>query len=203
MKGQRGRAGWSEQETALLLNEVEQMRAQGQPLKSAFEIMAEKTGRMPNSIRNYYYAQMRSQDAEHKGAFTPFTKAETEDLITAVLAGQAGGMSVRGVTLMLAGGDKKAMLRYQNKYRSMVKNNPEEVLRIYESMKAQGQPTFNPYCEQRPHKSGRKPNAQKEGDFDAVLKRLGDSLRKLKGLDADLLLRQLAALAGMAAQDES
>lgn len=59
-------------------------------------------------------------------------------LLETVLHGQAQGMSVRSITMQMGGGDKKAMLRYQNKYRSLVKNNPEAVYRCAGSVAREG-----------------------------------------------------------------
>ena len=89
-----------------------------------------------------------------RNAFTPFTQEEIETLIETVLSAQAHGISVRSITMTMGEGDKKAMLRYQNKYRSMVKNYPETVLAVYRRMQEEGKDTFNPYSQQRPHKSG-------------------------------------------------
>ena len=200
----RGRAGWSEYERKLLQQEIQRVRENGLPLKSAFENLAIKTGRKPNSIRNYYYAHVKQGSlgsAYEKGAFTPFTQQEIEDLIEKVLTAQAQGMSVRGITMRLGNGDKKAMLRYQNKYRSMVKNNPETVLEIIKKMRAEGKTVFDPYSQQRPHKSGRKPNSKRRMDMDTALAELGASLKRLKGVDAGVFVQQLATLASMAVGD--
>ena len=45
--------GWSEEETALLWQEVRACCAQGQPLRAAFDRLAARTGRKANSISNY------------------------------------------------------------------------------------------------------------------------------------------------------
>ena len=55
-------SGWSEAEEKLLFDEVKAVRQTGKPLKSAFERVAELTGRQPNSIRNYYYVRIKSLD---------------------------------------------------------------------------------------------------------------------------------------------
>lgn len=204
-KQPRGRAGWSDEENTLLWDEVRRAREQGLPLKSAFDIVAEMTDRKPNSIRNYYYARVKEGGVDiptDNSAFTPFTDEEIENLIETVLAAQAKGMSVRGITMEMGNGDKKAMLRYQNKYRSMVKNNPETVKAVMKRMKDNGNETFDPYSEQRPHKSGRKPNEQRRKDVDTALLELGASLKRIKGVDAGAFVQQLAALANMAVGDD-
>ena len=49
----RSRNGWRDDEEATLFTEVERARSEGKPLKAVFDIVAQKTGRKPNSIRNY------------------------------------------------------------------------------------------------------------------------------------------------------
>ncbi|MEG0145957.1 MAG: hypothetical protein RR739_07815, partial [Clostridia bacterium] len=60
MQGGR-RAGWSEGEANLLWETADEAQQQGLPLKSVFERIARETGRRPNSIRNYYYAQVQKR----------------------------------------------------------------------------------------------------------------------------------------------
>ena len=54
----------------------------------------------------------------------PFTEPEVEQLVENVLRGRAKGQSVRACLQELSGGDHSLMLRYQNKYRSVLKNRP-------------------------------------------------------------------------------
>ncbi|MBE5781276.1 MAG: hypothetical protein E7328_05580 [Clostridiales bacterium] len=194
-----GHMGWQEEEKELLKAQVEQVRLKGLPLRTAFEQMAEATGRKPNSIRNYYYAAVKEGSLtapRTRAAFTPFCEEEIESLIEQVLSAQARGVSVRSITMTLAQGDKKAMLRYQNKYRSMVKHNPEEVLRIHDRMAAEGKATFNPYLEPKPHRSGRKSALP----MDDTLKGLAHSLKDIKAIDAGVFLEQLATIIDLASR---
>ena len=127
-----GKTGWSIEETELLFSEIDRVTAENQPIKRAFEAVAKKTGRQPNSIRNYYYVKLREDPSKGKAAFVPFDEQELRMLVEAMLLGQAEGKSVRGVAFELGHGEKKAMLRYQNKYRGLLRTNPgyiEAVLR--------------------------------------------------------------------------
>ena len=197
------RQGWQEEERQLLYERVRTAREQGQPLRSAFESIAQATGRKPNSVRNYYYAAVKEGELTVPGdrnAFTPFTQEEIETLIETVLSAQAHGISVRSITMTMGEGDKKAMLRYQNKYRSMVKNYPETVLAVYRRMQEEGKDTFNPYSQQRPHKSGRKPGSSQPPEVDETVQELVRTLRDIKTIDAAAFLQQLATLVSMASQ---
>ena len=136
---QRGRTGWKKEEDTLLFAEIEKSVGRGTPLKSVFEAVAEQTGRKPNSVRNYYYARIKEKDlsttALHAGAFVPFTEEEIYSLLRTVLSAQANGISVRCCTMSMGGGDNRAMLRYQNKYRALLKNRPALVRQVAEELK--------------------------------------------------------------------
>ena len=151
-KSQRGRAGWRPEEEELLFKEIESSESTGRPLKKVFEAVAEKTGRKPNSIRNFYYARIKEKDlsttALHAGAFVPFSEDEIRSLLRTVLSAQANGISVRACTMSMGGGDNKAMLRYQNKYRALLKNRPRLVEQVAEELRAEGV-EFDPYDRRR------------------------------------------------------
>ena len=122
------RAGWSDTENKLLWETADEAQQQGLPLKAVFEQIARQTGRRPNSIRNYYYAQVREHDgdAERPARFVPFTQQEVDWLMEQVLVARSAGQSVRSCLQKLAGGDHSLMLRYQNKYRAVIKSRPDE-----------------------------------------------------------------------------
>lgn len=134
------RTGWSSQESALLWETAEEAQKQGLPLKQVFERIAGQTGRRPNSIRNYYYAQVRDQVGADQCAarFVPFTDTEVNELMEHVLRARARGQSVRSCLQQLSHGDHSLMLRYQNKYRSVLKARPELVRRIVEELNREG-----------------------------------------------------------------
>ncbi len=134
------RAGWSDTENKLLWETANEAQQQGLPLKAVFEQIARQTGRRPNSIRNYYYAQVREHDggAERPARFVPFTQQEVDWLMEQVLVARSAGQSVRSCLQKLSGGDHSLMLRYQNKYRAVIKSRPDYVQDIVEKLKAQG-----------------------------------------------------------------
>ncbi len=53
--------GWQQQEIDALSKSIEEAARSGQSLRSVFERMGEQLGRKPNSIRNFYYAQVREE----------------------------------------------------------------------------------------------------------------------------------------------
>jgi hypothetical protein len=197
------RAGWDREEQSLLWNQVTTTREAGQPLKQAFENMARLTGRKPNSIRNFYYAKVKEGEFTPTGersAFTPFSDQEIEMLLESVLCAQARGLSVRSITMQLGNGDRKAMLRYQNKYRSLIKNSPEAVFAALDRLRARNEPWYDPYSQPRVHKAGRKPGTKRKPNVDDMLRTLGENLKCVKDIDATLLVSQLVALTNIAAQ---
>jgi len=133
-------SGWSEEENRLLWETADEAQAKGLPLKQVFERIAEQTGRRPNSIRNYYYAQARQrQDGRVPSPrFVPFEESDVEQLVEQVLMARAAGRSVRACLQEISGGDHSLMLRYQNKYRSVLKNKPGMIEEIMERLKEEG-----------------------------------------------------------------
>ena len=190
MKAAR-RAGWSEKETNMLWETADEAQLQGLPLKAVFEQIAEKTGRRPNSIRNYYYAQVRRKSGgDHMNArFVPFTEDEVEWLIRQVLIGRSEGMSVRACLQKLSEGDHSLTLRYQNKYRAVLKSKPELVKKIVEELNGEGisctEPEVNHRTRMSADEAGRRltESAYRSGDGEIVracetITALIDSARK-------------------------
>lgn len=193
------RSGWTPQEEDLLFGLVERGRQQGAPLKAVFEEVAAATGRKPNSIRNYYYTRIKEDvgRAAHAGqnmAFVPFAPDEIRQLLRTVLAEQARGVSVRACTLSMGNGDNKAMLRYQNKYRSLIKNNPALVREVIQELTQEGIPAFDPY---EPVLRSRRPGRPKKGDQSLVeaISGVVNDLDRVAGLDVTAFFESLGALA--------
>ena len=68
-----------------------------------------------------------------------------EMLLRKMLTAQAQGRSVRSVASEMGDGDEKAMLRYQNKYRSTLRNNPEMVRKVLMQLRSEGAEAFDPF----------------------------------------------------------
>lgn len=148
----RAAGGWTEEETTQLFEEARRADEEGRPVKSVFAQIAAITGRKPNSIRNYYYLKLKENSSLAKAAFVPFEDEEVESLLRTMLTAQAKGRSVRSVANELGNGDQKAMLRYQNKYRSTLRNNPELVRQVLSQLRSEGAEAFDPF-EKKPSDS--------------------------------------------------
>jgi len=140
--------GWKKQEIELLEKRISDAAQSGESLRSVFDQIAKELGRKPNSIRNFYYAQIRTQEHDNQGhtlPFETFSPGEVEKLVADVLCARAQGLSVRACVRQLAGGDRTRMLRYQNKYRSVIRTRPQLVHRIMNQLAAQGIAFVSPY----------------------------------------------------------
>ena len=141
-KSVRPQGGWREDEIALLLQSVKDGMENGRPLRDVFAETAQKLHRKPNSIRNFYYARLRETPSAdmRNTAFRTFTMEEQYDLLRNVLIARGKGESVRACVTRMAGGDREKMLRYQNKYRSILKNHPDMLEAVATRLRAEGQP---------------------------------------------------------------
>ena len=149
--------GWQQQEIDVLERTVSEAAQTGQSLRSVFERVSEELGRKPNSIRNFYYAQLRTQEggtAPRALPFETFAPEEVEQLVERVLTARGQGKSVRACVRELSGGDKTRMLRYQNKYRSTVRTRPELVHRVMDRLSEQGVPFVSPYLQKESAQTG-------------------------------------------------
>lgn len=96
-----------------------------------------KSGKSVGTVRNLYYALAKNLnddvDALNKFSIqkikinTPksFSKEDETKLINDVTNLKKQGHSIRNAVFLLANGDPKLALRYQNKYRNCIKNNPK------------------------------------------------------------------------------
>lgn len=133
--------GYTEEEAKALVEYITAGKKGGDTLSGLFASYAKKTGRAKGSVRNYYYALLRSTGDERvkrmlRGTnlkaekILPFSEAETDKILKEILMQKSRGISVRRAVLNLSGGDDKLMLRYQNKYRNVVAKQPERIERL-------------------------------------------------------------------------
>lgn len=177
------RTGWREDEIDQLWNEIRRANESGEPLRSVFEEMGSRLGRKPNSVRNYYYMQLRARDGaavRRTAPFETFSEEEVRALVRSVLSGRAQGHSVRACVMRLAQGDHARMLRYQNKYRSVLKKRPELIEEVVEELRSEGVTLQSPLG--MPAKS----EEEVRGEIACKAAALGDQdvMRMLTGINA-------------------
>lgn len=130
--------GFTEEEATGLIEYIYSGKNAGKTLSYLFETYGREHCRAKGSVRNYYYAFLKKQDDSrvrrilegkdlHAGAIRPFTEEETDEMLKRVLAEKSKGLSVRRAIMNVSGGDERLMLRMQNKYRNLLKKQPERV----------------------------------------------------------------------------
>lgn len=137
------RSGWRQEETDLLWKEIRSAAETGAPLRGVFEKTGQALGRKPNSVRNYYYMQLRDQagdELKRAAPFETFSEEEVHELLRRVLSARGQGQSVRACVMDLSHGDRALMLRYQNKYRSILRKKPELIEAVCQELAQEGIP---------------------------------------------------------------
>ena len=135
--------GYTEEEARSLVSFVCEGINAGNTLSGIFASYAQKTGRAKGSVRNYYYALLRTTGDERvknllRGTnlkaekIVQFSEEETDKILKAILTQKSKGISVRRAVINLSGGDDKLMLRYQNKYRNVLSKQPERIEKLME-----------------------------------------------------------------------
>lgn len=142
-----------------LLGQAYQIKNEGGSLSKLFEDFANKTGRAKGSIRNVYYTtlQKMSEDKEYMKEMLSgknleatkiigFEDGESDLLLRRILTGATFGKSVRRVICEMTDNPKLA-LRYQNKYRNLLKHDRERVDKIRQEIIEDYGKCFEPYKE--------------------------------------------------------
>ena len=167
--------GYTEEEATGLIEYIYSGRNAGKTLSYLFETYGRAHSRAKGSVRNYYYALLKKQDDErvrrmlagkdlHAGAVKPFTEEETDEMLRLIFRERAKGCSVRRSIMNAAGGDEKKMLRMQNKYRNLLKKQPE---RLEKAAKEAGVPAGSEFLQRR-----------LEQEIDALYRRIAGELRR-------------------------
>ena len=117
-------------------------KEEGKSLGEVFEIFAKETGKAKGSVRNFFYATLKEMSVDDNlkkeylgdnnisaNQIISFSTEETDVLLRKILGGVVDGKSVRRSILEIAK-DEKLALRYQNKYRNLLKNDRLRVEKI-------------------------------------------------------------------------
>ena len=125
--------GYSAQEAEGLVEYISEGKKAGKTLTSLFSSYGSRHGRASGSVRNYYYQLLKTKDEKAKRILRG--KGLKAEMLKNILAERSKGVWVRRAIQKIADGDDRLMLRYQNKYRNMLKKQPE---RIEETAKNMG-----------------------------------------------------------------
>lgn len=139
--------GWKLNEVEELLSNVTNRGEKS--LLQVFDEFAQKTQRKSLSVRNFYYKilQLAENDNEIGALLNAnelsknirnihFNCEDTLSLLRVLLRNDRN-ISVRKACFELAEGDEKLMIRYQNKYRNALKQNPELVQQVLNELREQ------------------------------------------------------------------
>lgn len=129
--------GYSAQEAEGLVEYISEGKRAGKTLTSLFMSYGNRHGRASGSVRNYYYQLLKTKDEKAKRILRgkglraekikEFTESETDEMLRNILIERSKGVSVRRAIQKISNGDDRLMLRYQNKYRNMLKKQPERI----------------------------------------------------------------------------
>ena len=184
--------GYTEEEAKRLVEYIKDGRRTGKTLTKLFASYGAENGRARGSVRNYYYALMKNRKGDERivklldgsslkvEEIREFTEEETETALRSILLEKSKGLSVRRAISNLSQGDDKLMLRLQNKYRNVLKKQPERLEKIAESMGLSAEER------KRLLESGRKPRRAEreflqrrlENEINALYDRLTQALKE-------------------------
>lgn len=142
--------GYTQEEAESLVEYIYEGKGVGKTLSYLFDSYGRTHGRAKGSVRNYYYTLLKSRgdervdkilDGKNLSAeeIREFTEEETDDILRRILSECGKGFSVRRAIRNISGGDEKLMLRLQNKYRNVLKKQPEKIEKIWSELGFSGE----------------------------------------------------------------
>lgn len=145
--------GYTEEEATGLIEYIYTGKTAGKTLSYLFETYGREHSRAKGSVRNYYYAFLKKRDDERvekilsgknlsAGVVKPFTEEETDELLRCILTEKSKGYSIRRAIMNVCDGDERLMLRMQNKYRNLLKKQPERVAKAAKEAGVEEEKTF-------------------------------------------------------------
>lgn len=175
--------GYTKEEVEELIKFVAEGKKAGKPLSYLFESYGAEHGRAKGSVRNYYYGLLKCRSDERVVRLLDgsdltvervrsFTPEETDEVLRSILAEKARGMSVRKAIARLSNGDEKLGLRMQNKYRNLLKKEPERVQKLAEEF------GVKPIVAMKEKGNERALQQRLEEEIDLLCKRLIEPLRE-------------------------
>lgn len=142
-----------------LMDLAYQAKNKGESLSKVFEDFARQTGRAQGSIRNVYYSSLKQTSSDEKykksvlgekdlsvAKIISFEDYETDYLLEKILTGVTFGKSVRRVISEMTENPKLA-LRYQNKYRNVIRFDRQRVQAVREKIIEDYGKCYDPYKE--------------------------------------------------------
>lgn len=116
---------WNKKDIEALVESVENENKRESNM-SVFSNLAKKYNLSPLTIRNIYYKSRTDKKMKYKH----FDMEESKSMFNQINNLVSKGNSVRKACLIMAGEDQSLFLRYQNKYRKMLKQASQNVKTI-------------------------------------------------------------------------
>lgn len=123
----------------------------GESLSSTFTKYALINGKAKGTIRNLYYALAKRSNIDKEfcdkyfggkpiqiNNVVEFDEQEEKNLVKKILVERQDGKSVRSIIMELADGNARLALRYQNKFRNLLKNKPHLIAEVVSEIKIEG-----------------------------------------------------------------
>lgn len=182
-----------------LIGRAYETKKQGGSLSRVFDDFARQTGRAKGSIRNVYYSTLQKMQSSEEymkemlcgnklevAKIIGFEDGESDLLLRKILTGATFGKSVRRVISEMTDNPKLA-LRYQNKYRNLLKYEKQRVLKIRQEIIEDYGKCYEPYREA----TGEDKNIEKlKREIDALYDKIANGVKseneKLKERVANL-----------------
>lgn len=185
--------GYTEEEATGLIEYIYMGKNAGKTLSYLFETYGKEHSRAKGSVRNYYYSFLKKRDDSrvqrildgknlNAAQVRPFTEDETDALLKRVLEEKSKGVSVRRAIMNVSGGDERLMLRMQNKYRNLLKKQPE---RVAKAAKEAGIPEEKSFLQRKLEREIDALYARLAIDLRRENERLREELEKLRNRDGE------------------
>lgn len=142
-----------------LMDLAYEAKNKGESLSKVFDSFAKQTGRARGSIRNVYYSSLKQTSGDEKykksvlgekslsvAKIISFEDCETDFLLEKILTGVTFGKSVRRIISEMTENPKLA-LRYQNKYRNVIRFDRQRVQNAREKIIKDFGKCYDPYKE--------------------------------------------------------
>ena len=182
--------GYKEKDVFALANFIKEKGEM--PLSTLFERFGAINGKAKGTVRNLYYALAKKSIADKEfcqkylggkpikiSKIIEFSKQDEKELIKKIIIEKNSGKSVRSVIMGLTNGDAKLALRYQNKYRNVIKNKPQLALEI--AKEVNGDYTNLDFCLEKRRKSPLISNEQFDklkGEIDCLVQKISRIMKK-------------------------
>ena len=171
-----------------LADAVRKGKEEGKSLTEKFAEYGEKNGLARGSVRNAYYELVKKSRSDafaekYLGGerltaqeIRSFGTEEERTLVKTVLLGKRDGRSARSVIFELSGGDPKLALRFQNKYRNVLRSKPQLIRELVEEIRAESGIPFDALTDVSPR--FRESQLKKlQSEINALVERISDGVR--------------------------